>query len=105
MNSQHSTSPNAVAIVVTIVRSLQLPLPVRLSSKEPSVGLSQQKSSFRSRQQRTVISTEAAHAFVSSAAEKSASLPPPCPAQHGVLALASALAFALAVGCSFVVIP
>jgi hypothetical protein len=63
--------------------------------------LSQQGTVRRSSQQRTVISTEAAHAFVSSAAEKSASLPPPCPAQHGVLVLA----FALAVGCSFVVIP
>jgi hypothetical protein len=72
-----------------------------LSSKEQSVRLSQQKPSFRSRQQRTVISTEAAHAFVSGAVEKSAFLPPPCPAQRRVFALA----FALAVGCSFVVIP
>ena len=48
--------------------------------------------------QRVVISTEAAHAFVSSAVEKSASLPPPCPGQRGVLA------FVLAVACSFVVI-
>jgi hypothetical protein len=37
-------------------------------------------------QQRIVISTEAAHAFVSTAVEKSASLPPPCPGQDHVLA-------------------
>jgi methylated-DNA-[protein]-cysteine S-methyltransferase len=42
--------------------------------------------------QRTVISTEAAHAFVSSAVEKSASLPPPCANRYSALAVAFAYA-------------
>src|ERR1700730_6363806 len=40
---------------------------------------------------RTVISTEAAHAFVSSGAKKSASLPKPSPSQHRALAVACSL--------------